>query len=603
MRIIIDIQGMQTRQSRNRGVGRYISEIIKEFLKIAQDHQVILIANDNYGDTKASLVNTLGRCNIAFWKYCDDLTVEELQADRERFILSFNPDLVYMLSLQEGFHEKTVASISKPAGSKCVWVTNLPDVIPILFRDQYLKDPTTASWYDEKILQTKKSDYIITVSEFSKDRISELLPFNKSKIFIIPPAVDKNIFKPKDTLSELGQYILFVSGYNPHKNIERLIQAYSIIPEDIRSTYKLVLIGNHLQHNLKDFLSRNDIQNVQILEGISDDELVNYYKNSSLFVFPSYGEGFGIPPLEAMACGIPTITSNAHSLPEVTANPNGMFNPFDTQQIANMIHRGLTDTAFRQELINSGLEQANRYTWEKSAKQTLQCLESIYMESQNTPTTTEPSLQPCWHTIKFPDGTTTPGLKSYELLCQEATNYFSGIDLTNKSVLDIGAWDGFMSFESERRGASRVLAVEHDSWSGPGWGTKDTFNYAHKKLNSKVESLDSDLFDLDPQVQGKFDVVLLLGVIYHLTDPYGGLKKAADMTNNLLIVESTAYQGCPDEPVMRYHLGSELCNDPSNFWSPNALCLRNMLTEIGFTKIEILLNEDTNWRLVAKAWK
>ena len=207
-----------------------------------------------------------------------------------------------------------------------------------------------------------------------------------------------------------------------------------------------------------------------------------------------------------------------------------------------------------------------------------------------------------WHSIELPDGTITPGMKSHELLCTEARSYFHGIDLIGKTVLDVGAWDGFMSFEAERRGAKRVLAVEHDSWSGCGWGTKDGFNYAHSRINSKVESLDSDLFDLDPQVQGKFDVVLFLGVLYHLTDPFGGLKKVADMTNDLLIVESTVYHTFTDEPVMRYHLGTELNNDPSNYWTPNEQCLRNMLVEIGFTKIQTSSGPSPN-RIVVKAWK
>lgn len=207
-----------------------------------------------------------------------------------------------------------------------------------------------------------------------------------------------------------------------------------------------------------------------------------------------------------------------------------------------------------------------------------------------------------WHSIKLPDGTITPGKKNYETMSNEANSYFSDVDLTNKSVLDIGAWDGYMSFEAEKRGASRVLAVEHGSWSGPGWGTKDGFDYAHEQLNSKVESLDLDLFNLDPNVHGTFDVVLLLGVVYHLTDPYGGLKKAADMTTDLLIVESTAYHGLPDEPVMRYHLGAELSNDASNYWSPNELCMRYMLMEIGFKRIETFFEPFTG-RLIAKAWK
>lgn len=379
MRIVIDIQGMQTHQSRDRGVGRYICETVKEFIKISHNHDVILVANDNYGDTEESLQNKLGKVKIAFWSYRAGIKTQDLQRNREKFILNLRPDIVYMLSLQEGFGENTVTSVNKTVDSSCIWVTNLPDVIPLIFKEDYLVDPTATSWYNEKLSQTLKSDYIVTVSEFSRARISELLPFDKSKIFVMTPAVDRDIFNLEKTIpqADVTPYILFVSGYNPHKNIERLIQAYSRLPKDIRSTYKLLLIGKHLDHYLRPYLVDNNIQNVEILENVSDNDLINYYKNSSLFVFPSYAEGFGIPPLEAMACGVPTITSNAHSLPEVSGMYASMFNPFDTSQISNMMHRALTDHRYRKALIDNGLKRAKHYTWRKSAEYMLQCFEEI----------------------------------------------------------------------------------------------------------------------------------------------------------------------------------------------------------------------------------
>lgn len=380
MKIVIDIQGMQTHQSRNRGVGRYIREIVKEFVKISKHHEVILIANDNYNDTEQSLLNVLGDVRIEFWKYREGANMRDLQRDRERFILSFNPDIAYMMSLQEGNHEPTVTSINKTNRSKCAWVTNLPDVIPLIFKDD-LSRTRSFNWYDEKIQQTKKSDYIITVSEFSKERISELLHFDKSKIFTVTPAVNADVFNCEKMQSPINDhYILFVSGYNEHKNIERLIQAYSILPQDIKSNYKLLLIGKHLNHHLRQYLDSNNFQNVEILENVRDDELVNYYRGSSLFVFPSYAEGFGIPPLEAMACGVPTITSNAHSLPEVTDISEAMFDPYNIQQMSEMISHALIDNDFRQKLINNGLKRANHYSWKKSAKHMLQFFEQIYKQ-------------------------------------------------------------------------------------------------------------------------------------------------------------------------------------------------------------------------------
>lgn len=209
-----------------------------------------------------------------------------------------------------------------------------------------------------------------------------------------------------------------------------------------------------------------------------------------------------------------------------------------------------------------------------------------------------------FHSIDLGDRV-TPGFKHLWLLKAEADTYFRSDLIAGKAVLDIGAWDGFMSFEAERRGASRVMATDQFCWSGPGWGTKAGFDYAHAALNSRVESHEVDVFDLDPAKLGTFDVVLFPGVLYHLQDPLGGLRRASAMTNDLLIVETATAMNHVPEPVMQFYLGGELGGDPTNFFAPNERCLRNMLKEIGFVRFQSSI---TNFdgaadRLIIHAWK
>src|SRR5215212_3755329 len=113
--------------------------------------------------------------------------------------------------------------------------------------------------------------------------------------------------------------------------------------------------------------------------------------------------------------------------------------------------------------------------------------------------------------------------------------------LAGQSVLDIGAWDGFFSFEAERRGASRVVAADYYSWHGTGWGTgqgKAGFQLAREALGSRVEDADVDVMDLSPGRLGTFDVVLFLGVLYHLPNPLLALERVAAMANDLLVLET-----------------------------------------------------------------
>jgi tRNA (mo5U34)-methyltransferase len=205
---------------------------------------------------------------------------------------------------------------------------------------------------------------------------------------------------------------------------------------------------------------------------------------------------------------------------------------------------------------------------------------------------TAQSLEPpdLWfHSIEIGDGYVTKGVKPNFILRGMADVAFRH-GLAGKTVLDIGAWDGFYSFEAERRGASRVLAADHFCWSGRGWGTKKGFDYARARLRSEVESIDVDVPDLDSGRLGTFDVALFLGVLYHLTDPYLGLQRAAAMTHDLLVVETvTAYNLFPG-PIMRFYRRRELNNDETNFWAPNVACLRRMLEDLGFGTIAIVAN-------------
>lgn len=177
--------------------------------------------------------------------------------------------------------------------------------------------------------------------------------------------------------------------------------------------------------------------------------------------------------------------------------------------------------------------------------------------------------------------------------------------VSGKTVLDIGAWDGYFSFEAERRGASRVLATDHFCWSGPGWGTKDGFNYIHQALKSKVESVDVDVVDLDNKKLGTFDFVMMLGVLYHLKDPFGGLEKVAAMTSDCLVIETLSDMNDVNEPVARYYLFDEFGGDPTNYWGPNILCLESMLRELGFTRFEHECYPQLakNCRVIMHAWK
>ena len=206
-----------------------------------------------------------------------------------------------------------------------------------------------------------------------------------------------------------------------------------------------------------------------------------------------------------------------------------------------------------------------------------------------------------YHQIDLGDGIVTPGVDDTP---SRMAPLELPSDLSGKSVLDIGAWDGVFSFEAERRGAGRVLATDSFCWSGEGWGTKEGFLTASRILGSRVDDLEIDVMDLSPERVGTFDLVLFVGVLYHLRHPLLALERVASVTGDQLIFDSHTAMIEESAPVMLFYPGTELNDDPTNWWGPNPPAVEAMLREVGFRRIERVHPElIQEGRLILHAWK
>ncbi|MCJ7547015.1 MAG: glycosyltransferase family 4 protein [Deltaproteobacteria bacterium] len=273
-------------------------------------------------------------------------------------------------------------------------LVNLGNTAPLCYKKQiitifdlsFLINP---EWFSKKFYYyyqflipkiAKNSLKIITISEFSKKEIIRLLHIPEQKIKVIYCGVDTK-FRQKISVNELlknrpKNYILSVLSLEPRKNIHNLILAFKKIGlPDIQ----LILVGSRsnvfANNKLKDIIHSK--KNIFFTGYLSDDELIRLYSEAKLFVYPSYYEGFGLPPLEAMACGCPVVVSNAASLPEVCGDAAQYIDPYNVESIAEGINKVLTDEPLRQSLIEKGLERARLFSWEKSAQEHIEVFEEV----------------------------------------------------------------------------------------------------------------------------------------------------------------------------------------------------------------------------------
>ena len=259
----------------------------------------------------------------------------------------------------------------------------------------YRTYPETVRGCTKKILDMglassmKRADMIVTVSEFSKSEIIRYFPQHESKIRVVPCGVDLDRFKPcqqperipevKKKLGIEGEYFLYVGTIEPRKNLERLINAYNIFCQHEKDAPKLVLAGGKGWLYDGIFQRVTDLkleEKVLFTQYIPDEDMNPLMCGALAFVFPSIYEGFGIPPLEAMACGVPVLASNAASLPEVTGDCAVTCDPYSEEEIAEGLCRLYSDSELRADLSRRGLERAKTLTWDSSAEK----LYSVYKE-------------------------------------------------------------------------------------------------------------------------------------------------------------------------------------------------------------------------------
>lgn len=192
------------------------------------------------------------------------------------------------------------------------------------------------------------------------------------------------------------------------------------------------------------------------------------------------------------------------------------------------------------------------------------------------------------HEIDFGDGIRSNGNTKINVLRAQANYYYADDIVRGRSVLDVGCWDGFNSFEAARRGASRVLATDHFAWSHECWGNRAAFDLARSCLAPSVEVMDADLDELTLERVGPFDIVLFAGVFYHLRHPFAALEKVACLAREYLIVETHVDGADIGRPAMIFYPGKELADDHTNWWGPNNLCVEAMLRDLGFSEVQTL---------------
>ena len=261
-------------------------------------------------------------------------------------------------------------------------VVTIHDCIHLLF-PQYL--PSRMAFRYARFMMgsaVRRSALVFTVSEASRADILRFYPWaDPGKVQVVPNAIDAELLRNpgpdemervRERYQLRGRFVLFAGNVKPHKNLERLIRAFARVRgQEGNEDLRLVLIGDDVSRygSLRRTVEEAGLrQDVRFFGFVPHGTLAALYRMAAVFAFPSLYEGFGLPPLEAMACGTPVVTSRISSLPEVVGDGALLVDPYSEEEIAQGIARVLDDEALRHRLVERGLVRAGAFSWERSVR-------------------------------------------------------------------------------------------------------------------------------------------------------------------------------------------------------------------------------------------
>jgi glycosyltransferase involved in cell wall biosynthesis len=365
MKIAID-----ARKWRDYGIGTYVRNLVRHLARI--DHET------------------------TYFLFCDDADESTLRDLAENFVPVVERAGGY--SVREHFSipqqlERLGADLLHsphyvlPLLCRKRAVVTIHDCIHLLF-PQYLPNRMALSYAKYMMRHAvHRGAAILTVSDASRRDILRFYPeADPERIQVVPNAIDDAILddpgeeemeRVKERYQIRGRYILYAGNIKPHKNLDRLIAAFGLLKqrpghEDV----KLLIIGDEVNKygSLRRSMETSGVrQDVRFFGFVPDHTLSALYRMASVFAFPSLYEGFGLPPLEAMACGTPVVTSNISSLPEVVGDAALLVDPYNVEEIADGLARVLDDKALCSDLVARGRERVLHFSWERSVKAIHEC--------------------------------------------------------------------------------------------------------------------------------------------------------------------------------------------------------------------------------------